>query len=103
MRGKEAIHNTIKKNHHGSPWEFTTDVNLWRLWYPKKLSKKVFPSINNSIKYQGKLIIKTIKSPGSTLNIFKIPRKLFWNKEKNKIVNPDKTKATGPLVKTAND
>jgi len=40
VKGKEDIHNTIKKNHQGSPWEFTTVVNLWRLWYPKKLSKK---------------------------------------------------------------
>ena len=32
VKGKEAMHNIIKKNHQGSPWEFTTEVNLWRLW-----------------------------------------------------------------------
>ena len=32
VKGNDAIHKTMKKNHHGSPWEFTTEVNLLRLW-----------------------------------------------------------------------
>tara|TARA_B100000700_G_C14229955_1_gene483227 strand:- start:72 stop:296 length:225 start_codon:yes stop_codon:yes gene_type:complete len=28
VKGKEAIHKTIRKNHQGSPCEFTTEVNL---------------------------------------------------------------------------